>query len=153
MFQTFVLALRIEAYSYCVVLHRQTSYQFVSVPIGSYLTVVHSYPFIVHSHWDTPPVCCDSVRCSTMRNDCIVVWDRTCSHCLCKFLLVPIMFSSHHSAIVLILHHHHTASHCIVLPLCCILLHLTASYQFVFNPCLIRTDSQIIILSNRSGLA
>ena len=54
---------------YCVVLHRRTSYQFVSVPIGSYLIVVHSYRFVVHSHWDSPPVCCDSVRCNTMRND------------------------------------------------------------------------------------
>ena len=70
----------------------------------------------------------------------------------CKFLLVPIVFSSHHSAIVLILHHHRTASYCIVSS-CCILLHLTASYQFVFNSCLIRIDSQIIIVSNRSGSA
>ena len=68
----------------------------------------------------------------------------------CKFLLVPIVFSSHHSAIVLILHHHRTASYCIVSPSCCIFLHLTASYQFVFNSCLIRIDSQIIIVSNRS---
>ena len=62
------------------VLHRRTSYQFVSVPIGSYLIVVHSYRFVVHSHWDSPPVCCDSVRCNTMHNDRIVVLDRTCSH-------------------------------------------------------------------------
>ena len=74
----------------------------------------------------------------------------------CKFLLVPIVFSSHHSAIVLILHHHRTASYCIVSPSCCILLHLTASYQFMFNSCLIRIDSQImqiIIVSNLSGSA
>ena len=70
-----------------------------------------------------------------------------------KFLLVPIMFSSHHSTIVLILHHHRTASYCIVSSSCCILLHLTASYQFVFNSCLIRIDLQIIIVSNRSGSA
>ena len=62
------------------VLHRRTSYQFVSVPIGSYLIVVHSYRFVVHSHWDSPPVYCDSVRCNTIRNDRIVVLDRTCSH-------------------------------------------------------------------------
>ena len=48
----------------------------------------------------------------------------------CKFLLVPIVFSSHYSAIVLIVHHHRAASYCIVSPSCCILLHLTASYQF-----------------------
>ena len=81
MYKTFALALRIEASSYCVVLHRRTSYQFVSVTIGSYLIVVHSYRFVVHSlYWDSPPVCCDSVRCNTMRNDRIVVLDRTCSH-------------------------------------------------------------------------
>ena len=51
----------------------------------------------------------------------------------CKFLLVPIEFWSHHSAIVMILHHHCTASYCIVSPSCCILLHLTASYQFVLK--------------------
>ena len=152
MFKTFVLALRIEACSYCVVLHRRTSYQFVSVPIGSYLIVVHLYRFVVHSHWDSPPACCDSVRCNTMRNDRIVVLDRTCIGS-CKFLLVPIVFSSHHGAIVLILHHRRTASYCIVSPSCCILLHLTASYQFMFNLCLIRIDSQIIIESNRSGSA
>ena len=38
-------------------------------------------------------------------------------------------------------------------PSCCILLHLTASYQFVFNSCLIRIDLQIIIVSNCSGSA
>ena len=151
MFKTFVLALWIEAYSYCVVFHRRTSYQFVSVPIGSYLIVVHSYRFIVHSHWDSPPVWCDSVRCNTMRNDRIVVLDRRIGSC--RFLLVPIVFSPHHSAIVLILHHHRTASYCIVSPSCCILLRITASYQFVFNSCLIRIDSQIIIVSNRSGSA
>ena len=56
------LALQIEAYLYCVVLHRRMSYQFMSVPIGSYLFVVHSYRFVVHSHWNLPPVCCDSVQ-------------------------------------------------------------------------------------------
>ena len=66
--------------SILVVLHRRTSYQFVSVPISSYLIVVHSYRFVVYSHWDSPPVCCDSLRCNTMRNDRIVVLDRTCSH-------------------------------------------------------------------------
>ena len=153
MFKTFVLALRIEAYSYCVVLHSRTSHQFVSVPIGLYLIVVHSYRFVVHSHCDSPPVCCDLVYCNTMRNDGIVALDCTCLLGSCKFLLVPIVFSSHHSAMVLILHHHRTASYCIMSPSCCILLHLTASYQFMFNSCLIRIDSQIIIISDLSGSA
>ena len=113
---------------YCVVLHRRTSYQFVSVPIGSYLIVVHSYRFVAHSHWDSPPVCCDSVRCNTMRNDRIVVLDRTCSHWFVKVpissyrVLItswrnridspspPYCFVLHRVAIVL----HLITSHCIV---------------------------------------
>ena len=51
MFKTFVLALRIEAYSYCVVLHRRTLYQFVSVPIGSYL-IVTFVSILFKSHVD-----------------------------------------------------------------------------------------------------
>ena len=120
--------LQTEAYSYCVVLHRWLLYQFVSVPIVSYLIIVHSHRFVVHSNWDSPPVCGDSVRCNTMRNDRTVVLDRIGS---CKFLLVPIVFSLHRSAIVLIRHHHRTASHCIVPPSCCISLHR-------INLCLIR---------------
>ena len=127
----------------------------VSIRVSSHWFVSHRCKFVsirctFRTGWDSPPVCCDSVRCNTMRNDRIVVLDRTCSH---WFVLVPIVFSSHHSAIVLILHHHRTAWYCIVSPSYCILLHLTASYQFVFNSCLIRIDSQIIIVSNRSGSA
>ena len=80
MLKTFVLALRIEVYLYCVVLHCRTSYLFVSVPVGTHLIIVHSYRFIVHSHWCSPPVCCDSVRCNTTCNDRIVVLDRSCLH-------------------------------------------------------------------------
>ena len=91
-----------------------------------------------------------AIRCATITLSCWIAHIRIGS---CKFLLVPIVFSSHHSAIVLILHHHRTALYCIVSPSCCILLHLTALYKFVFNSCLIRIDSQIIIVSNRSGSA
>ena len=90
-----------------------------------------------------------AIRCATIALSYWITHVRIGS---CKFLLVPIVFSSHHSAIVLI-HHHPTASYCIVSPSCCILLHLTASYQFVFKSCLIRIGSQIIIVSNRSGSA
>ena len=90
------------------------------------------------------------IRCATIALSYWIAHVRMGS---CEFLLVPIGFSSHHSQIVLILHHHRTASYCIVSPSFCILLHLTGSYQFVFNSCLIRTDSQIIIVSNRSGSA
>ena len=96
------------------------------------------------------------LRLSTLQYDAQRSYCRIGSHIHIgsyEFLLVPIVFSSHRSAIVLILHHHRTASYCIVSPSCCILLHLTASYQFVFNSCLIRIDSQIIIVSNRSGSA
>ena len=153
MFKTFVLALRIEAYSYCAVLHRQMSCQFVSVPIGSYFIVVHSYRSLyIRTGIRRLPAATHYVviRCATIALSYWIAHVRIGS---CKFLLVPIVFSSHHSATVLILHHHRTASYCIVSPSCCILLHLTASYQFVFNSCLIRIDSQIIIVSNRSGSA
>ena len=153
MFKTCVLALRIEAYSYCVVLHRRTSYQLVSVSIGSYLIVVHSYRFVVHCTGIRRLSAATqyfAIRCATIALSYWIAHVRIGS---CKFLLVPIVFSSHHSAIVLILHHHRTAWYCIVSPSCCILLHLTASYQFVFNSCLIRIDSQIIIVSNCSGPA
>ena len=62
------------------VLRRIASPNVVSIRVSSYLILVHSYRFVVHSHWDSPPVCCDSVRCNTMRNDRIVVLDHTCSH-------------------------------------------------------------------------
>ena len=91
-----------------------------------------------------------AIRCATIALSYWIAHVRIGS---CKFLLVPIVFSSHQSAIVLVLHHHRTASYCIVSPSCCILLHLTASYEFVFNSCMIRIDSQIIIVSNRSGSA
>ena len=62
------------------VLRRIASPNVVSIRVNSYWFVVHSYRFVVDSHWDSPPVCSDSVRCNTMRNERIVVLDRTCSH-------------------------------------------------------------------------
>ena len=91
-----------------------------------------------------------TIRCATIA---LPYWIAHVCIGSCKFLLVPIVFSSHHSTIALMLHHHRTASYCIVSPSCCILLHLTALYQFVLNSCLIRIDSQIIIISNLSGSA
>ena len=136
--------------SYCIAKHRISSCQFLLVHISPLYILIHSLYIRIGIRRLSAATQYVVIRCATIALSYGIVHVRIG---LCKFLLVPIMFSSHHSAIVLILHHHHTASHCIVLPLCCILLHLTASYQFVFNPCLIRTDSQIIILSNRSGLA
>ena len=139
-----------RSYSYCVVLHRRTSYQFVSVPISSlYIRIDWLYirTGIRRLSAATQYV---AIRCATIVLSYWITHVRIGS---CKFLLVPIMFSSHHSAIVLFLRHQRIASYCIVSPSCCILLHLTASYQFVFNLCLICIDSQIIIVSNRSGSA
>ena len=79
-----------------------------------------------------------AIRCATIALSYWIAHVRIGS---CKFLLVPIVFSSHHSTIILILHHHCTASCYIASPSCCILLHLTASYQFLFNSCLIHIDS------------
>ena len=136
------------------VLRRIASPNIVSICVSSYWFVSHRCTFV-------------SIRCTFAQGfaACLLrlsmlQYDVHRSHWIahvridsCKLLLVPVVFSSHHSAIILILHHHRTASYCIVSPLCCILLHLTASYQFVFNSCLIRIDSQIIIVSNHSGSA
>ena len=94
------------------------------------------------------------IRCATIA---LSYWIAHVHIGWCKFLLVPIAFSSHHSAIVLILHHHRTASYCIVSPSCCILLHLTASYQFVLIRvwfALIRKWSsyQIVLVRHRGRL-
>ena len=152
MFKTFVLALRIDPIriaSYCIAERRINSCQFLLVRISSLYIRIDSLYIrngIRHLSAATQYV---AIRCATI---VLSYWIAHVGIGSCKFLLVPIVLS-HHSAIVLILHHHRTASYCIVSPSCCILLHLTASYQFVFNSCLIRTDSQIIIVSNRSGSA
>ena len=134
--------------SYCIAERRINSCQFL-------LVLISSLYIRIDSLYIRTGICCLSVatpyvaiRCATIALSYWIAHVRIGS---CKILLVPIVFSSHHSAIVLILHHHRTASYCIVSPSCCILLHLTASYQFIFNSCLIRIDSQIIIVSNRSG--
>ena len=131
-----VVSIRVS--SYWFVSHRCT---FVSIPCTCIRTGIHRLSAATQYV---------AIRCTTIALSYWIAHVRIAS---CKFLLVPIVFSSHHSAIVLILHHHRAASYCIVSPSCCILLHLTASYQFVFNSCLIRIDSQIIIVSNRSGSA
>ena len=72
-----------------------------------------------------------AIRCATIALSYWIAHVRIGS---CKFLLVPIVFSSHHNAIVLILHHHRTASYCIV-------SHRVAIYSISlhrFNSCLIR---------------
>ena len=152
MFKTFLLALRIEAYSiasYCIAERRINSCLFLVVRISSLYIRIDSLYIRTGIRRLSAATQYVAIRCATIALSDWIAHVRIGS---CKFLLVPIVFSSHHSAIVLILHHHRTASYCIVSPLCCI-LHLTASYQFVFNSCLIRIDSQIIIVSHRSGSA
>ena len=124
------------------VLRRIASCNVVSIRVSSYWFVSHRCTFV-------------SIRCTfalgfascLLRPSTLAIWCATIvlsywiAHVRigsCKFLLVPIVFSSHHSAIALILHHHRTTSYCIVSPSCCISLHLTASYQFVLHSCLIR---------------
>ena len=153
MFKTFVLALRIEAYSialYCISERRINSCQFLLVRISSLYIRIDSLYIRTGIRRLSVATQYVAIRCATIALSYWIAHVRIGS---CKFLLVPIVFSSHHSAIVLNLHHHRTASYCIVSPSCCILLHLAASYQFVFNSCLIRIDSEIIIVSNRSGSA
>ena len=153
MFKTFVLALRIEAYSiasYCIAERRINSCQFLLVRISSLYIRISSLYIRTGIRCLPAATRYVAIRCATIALSYWIAHVRIGS---CKFLLVSIVFSSHHSAIVLIPHHHRTASYCIVSPSCCILLHLTASYQFLFNSYLIRIDSQIIIVSNRSGSA
>ena len=153
MFNTFVLALRIEAYSiasYCIAERRINSCQFLLVRISSLYIRIYSLYIRTGIRRLSAATQYVAIRCATTALSYWIAHVRIGS---CKFLLVPIVFSSHHCAIVLIPNHHRTASYCIVSPSCCILLHLTASYQFVFNSCLIRIDSQITIVSNRSGSA
>ena len=153
MFKTFVLALQIEAYSiasYYIAECHINSCQFLLAHISSLyirIDLLYIRTGICRLSAATQYV---AIRCAKIALSYWIAHVRIGS---CKFLLVPIVFSSHHSAIILILHHHRTASYCIVSPSCCILLHLSASYQFLFNSCLIRIDSQIIIVSNRPGSA
>ena len=153
MFKTFVLALRIDPIriaSYCMAERRINSCQFLLVRISSLYIRIYSLYIRTGIRRLSAATQHVAIRCTTIVLSYWIAHVRIGS---CKFLLVPIVFSSHHSAILLILHHHRTASYCIVSPSCCILLHLTASYQFVFNSSLIRIDSQIIIVSNLSGSA
>ena len=153
MFKTFVLALRIDPIriaSYCIAERRINSCQFLLVRISSLYIRIDSMYIRTGIRRLSAATQYVAIRCTTI---VLSYWIAHVCIGSCKFLLVPIVFSSHHSAIVLNLHHHCTASYCIVSPSCCILLHLTASYQFVFNSCLIRIDSQIIIVSNHSGSA
>ena len=135
---------------YCIAERRINSCQFLLVRISSLYIHIDS----VYIRTGIRRLCAATqyvaIPCATFTLSYWIAHVRIGS---CKFLLVPIVFSSHHSAIVLILHHHRTASYCNVSRSCCILLHLTASYQFMFNSWLILIDSQISIISNRSGLA
>ena len=136
--------------SYCIAERRINSCQFLLVRISSlYIRIDSLYIRTRISRLSTATQYV-AIRWATITLSYWIAHVRIGS---CKFLLVPVMFLSHHSAIVLILHHHCTASYCIVSPSCCIFLHLTASYQFMFNSCLIHIDSKIIIALNHSGSA
>ena len=136
--------------SYCIAERRINSCQFLLVRISSLYILIDSLYIRTGIRRLFAATQYVAIRCATIALSYWITHVRVGS---CKFLLVPIVFSSHHSAIVWILHHHCTASYCILSPSCRILLHLTASYQFVFSSCLICIDSQIVIVSNRSSSA
>ena len=115
-----------RSYSYCVAERRINSCQFLLVRISSLYIRIDSLYIRTGIRRLSAATQYVAIRCATIVLSYWIAHVRIGS---CKFLLVPIVFSSHHSAIVLILHHHRTASYCIVSPSCCILLHLTASYQ------------------------
>ena len=106
-------------------LRRIASPNVVSIRVSSYWFLSHRCTFVSircgirHLSAATQYV---AIRCATIALSYWIAHVRIGSY---KFLLVPIVFSSHHSAIVLILHPHRTASYCIVSPSCCSLLHLT----------------------------
>ena len=135
---------------YCIAERRINSCQFLWVRISSFYFRIDSLYIRTGIRLLSAATQYVAIRWATIA---LLYWIAHVRIGSCKFLLVPILFSSHHSAIVLIRHHHRTVSYCIVSPSCCILLHLTAAYQFVFNSYLIRIDSQIIIVSNRSDSA
>ena len=147
MFKTFVYwpceSKPIRIASYCIAERRINSCQFLLVRISSLYIRIDSLYIRTGIRRLSAATHYVAIRCATIA---LSYWIAHVGIGSCKFLLVPIVFSSHHSAIALILHHHRTASYCIVSPSCCILLHLTASYQCVFNSCLIRIDLQIIIV-------
>ena len=106
--------------SYCIAERRINSCYFLLVRILSLYVRIDSYirTGIRRLSAATQYV---AIRCATIALSYWIAHVRIGS---CKFLLVPIVFSSHHSAIVLILHHYRTATHCIV-------LHLIASHCIV----------------------
>ena len=124
--------------SYCIAERRINSSQFLLVCISSLYIRVDSLYIRTGIRRLSAATQYVAIRCATIA---LSYWMAHVRIGSCKFLLVPIVFSSHHSAIVLIPHHHRSASYCIVSPSCCFFLHLTASYWFVLNSCLIRIDS------------
>ena len=125
----------IRVTSYCIAERRINSCQFLLVRISSLYIRIYSLYICTGIRRLAAATQYVAVRCATIA---LSYWIAHVRIGLCKFLFVPIVFSSHHSAIVLILHHHRAASYCIVSASCCILLHLTAWYQFMLNSCLIR---------------
>ena len=120
--------------SYCIAERRINSCQFLLVRISSLYIRIAS--LCIRTGIRRLPAATQyvAIRCAKIALSYWIAHVRIGS---CKFLLVPIVFSSHHSAIVLILHHHRTASYCIVSPSCCILLHR-------INSCFIRVWFSLI---------
>ena len=110
MFKTFVLALWIDPIriaSYCIAERRINSCQFLLVRISSLYIRIDSLYIRTGIRRLSAATQYVAIRCATIALSYWIAHVRIGS---CKFLLVPIVFSSHHSAIVLILHHHRTAS-------------------------------------------
>ena len=106
--------------SYCFAERRINSCQFLLVHISSLYIRIDSMYIRIGIHRLSAATQYVAIRCTSIS---LSYWISHLRIGLCKFLLVPIVFSSHHSAIVLILHRHHTASYCIVSPSYCISLH------------------------------
>ena len=110
--------------SYCSAERRINSCQFLLIRISSLYICIYSLHICTGIRRLSAATQYVAIRCATIAMSYWIAHVRIGS---CKFLLVPIVFSTHDSAIVLILHHHRTASYCIVSSSCCILSHLYGS--------------------------
>ena len=125
--------------SYCNAERRINSCQFLLVRISSLYIRINSLYIRTGVRLLSTATQCVAIRCATI----------ALSYWIAHVRIDYIVAQSYWFPIT----RDRTASYCIVSSSSRILLHLTASYQFLFNSCLIRIDSQIINVSHRSSSA
>ena len=93
--------------SYCIAERNINSCQFLLVRISSLYIRIDSLYIRTGIRRLSAATLYVAIRCATIA---LSYWIAHVHIGSCKFLLVPIVFSSHHSTILLILHHHRIAS-------------------------------------------